>query len=278
MAMTVTVALDTDRDAPIVTVAGINPAGVTYTIERASPSGNTAGIRGHVGQTVDSLTVIARDYEAPLDLDLVYTATVYDGSGAVMEAASSAPFKILWDDCASWLIDLARPTNSLVVMIQSLTELAYDFAAGVHRVLNRRAPVLTTLPAYTPAGELDILTGSLDEREQVRALLGNAYPILVRTSPDQGIGNMYLGVTQFIEERFLTLGTAPERRFRITVVQVERPNPAIYVPLAPNTWQNVKDTFPTWADVKAAGTWDDLAYTYPVAQASPIAPWLPDDI
>jgi hypothetical protein len=276
--MTISVALDERSAAAIATVAGIPPAATAYTVQRESPSGSTVGVRGAVRAPVAGDTAIVHDYEAPLDVELVYTAIAYD-TGGELERADAAPFLIPWDKCESWLVDLARPTNSLVLTLESFTALTFDFAAGVHRVLNRRAPVLTTLPAYTPSGELVVLTDTLDERDQMRAMLGNGYPILVR-APDLGIGNMYLGLTQFIEERFLTLGARPERRFRIAATQVERPDPAYYVPRPPNTYQNVADTYATYADLAAAvGTYDELAYSWPDApQPSPIEPWLPDDI
>ena len=52
------------------------------------------------------------------------------------------------------------------------------------------------------------------------------------------------------------------------------------MPLPPNTFQNVKDTYATFADLHAAvGTFDQLAYTWPPdIQPNPISPWLPDDI
>jgi len=281
MALGITVTLDTTRQATVITVTGIPTTAVTYTIARTSPSGNTAGVRGHTqADTNGATTIIARDYEIPLNVPVVYTATVYDNTGAAVGTVTAAAFTVTWTQCESWLVDLARPTNSLTVVIQSLVELAFDFAVGVHRVLNRRAPVLTTLPAWTPSAELIVLTDTLDERDQVRDLLGNGYPFLLRTNPDLGIGNMYLGITGFIEERFLTLGTAPERRFRAQVVQVERPDPTLFVPLAPNTWQHVVDTYTSWADVMANNaSWDQLMYSFPAGvEPSPIEPWLPDDI
>ena len=278
MALTITVTLDPARAAALIDVAGLT--GATYTIERQSPSGNTAGVRGHVDAPVDAAEVTARDYEAPLNVDLVYTATDYAQDGTTVSTATAASFTVDWVLCESWLVDLARPTNSLPLVIQSLDQLTFDLANGVHRVLDRRDPVLTTLPAYTPAGELVLLTDTLEQRDMVRAILGNGYPVLLRTSPDMGIGNLYLGLTTFAEERFLTLGNRPERRFRAQVVQVARPDPAAYVPLPPNTFQNVNDTYPDFAALKAAvGTFDQLAYTWPPdVQPNPISPWLPDDI
>jgi hypothetical protein len=280
MALAVSASLETPRMNARLDVTGVPAGAATYTITRESPSGNTAAVRGAVNApTHGASEIIARDYEIPLDTPLVYTVTTYDSAGNTLEVAVD-DFTAAWGECQAWLCDLARPTNSLALTIESLNQLTFDFATGLHRVLDRRAPVLTSLPAWTPSGELDVLTDTLVERDQVRTLLGNAYPFLLRTSPDMGIGNLFLGVTQFIEERFLTLGVAPERRFRVQVVQVERPDPGLFVPMPPNTYQNVKDTFATYADLKAAvGTYDQLAYTWPDnPQASPIDPWLPDDI
>jgi len=281
MALGITVTLEPVKADALIDVTGIPAAAATYTIQRSSPSGNTAGVRGHTNATVGGVTeIIARDYEIPLNVPVVYTATVYDSTGAVLDTGTAAAFTVTWTQCDSWLVDLARPTNSITVTIESFTDLTFDLASGVHRILNRRDPVLTTLPAWTPSGELVVLSDTLDERDQVRALLGNGYPVLLRTSPDLGIGNMYLGVTAFIEERFLQLGAQPERRFRNQVVQVVRPDPTLFAPLAPNTYANVKATYATYGDLKAGvGTYDQLAYTYPAdVQASPIAPWPPDDI
>jgi len=278
VALALTLALDPARMAVRIQLDGIPAGADTYTIERKAPSGNVAAVRGADGAVVTGASAVVRDYEAPFDLDLVYTAWVYDGATAL--ETTSAPFRVEYGDCPAWLVDLARPTNSLVVTIESLRELAFGVAAGVHRVLARRAPVMTTLPAWTPTSELVTVHRTLAERDRMRALLGSGYPVLLRTSPEQGIGNMYLGVAGFVEERIFTLGDADERRFRTSVVQVERPDPGVFVPTPPNTYAVVTATYATYAEMQAAvGTYDGLAYTYPDdPEAAPITPWLPDDV
>jgi hypothetical protein len=276
VAVALAVTLEEEKLAARLEVSGI-PAGTdTLTIERRSPSGTVAGVRGAVDATVTGTTYLVRDYELPLDVTVTYTVTVYDGPTAI--GSASAIFTITYGECEAWLTDLARPTNSLQVMIESLAELTHTVPSGVHRVLDRRSPVVTALVAWTPEAELVVLTDTLAERDQVRALLGTGYPLLVRTAPEQGIGNMFLEATEFVEERLLTLGTAPERRVRVSCVQTERPNPSIYVPLAPNTYANVEATYATYADLEAGvATYDELAYTYPAGVSDPIKPWLPDD-
>lgn len=279
MAVALAVELEEERLAALLTVSGIDTAVAdTFTLVRTSPSGSEAGVRGATNAPVTAATELVRDYELPFDTPVTYKVTVYDG-GTVIGTAS-VDYRIDYNQCDAWLVDLARPTNSLPATIQSMSELSYDAATGVHRVLDRRTPVMTSLPAWTPAAELVILTGTLAERDQVRALYGSGFPILLRTSPEEGVGNMYLGVTGFREERFLTDGYAPERRFDADVVQVERPDPNLFVPTPPNTYANVKATWATYADMQAAvGTYDELAYTFPAnPDGNPVIPWLPDDI
>jgi hypothetical protein len=178
-------------------------------------------------------------------------------------------------------VDLARPINSIRVTAESLPELTYSVDAGVHYVMGRRAPVMTSLPAHTPSGDLAVLTDDLAAREEARAILGSGYPFLLRTSPDWGIGNMYCGVTGYVEGRIVTPGAAPYRRWRAAIQQVERPDPQVFVPTPPNTWAAVKASFATWAAVLAGAlTWDALANTYPAVdpEAQPVVPWPPDDV
>jgi hypothetical protein len=276
MALTLAVTLEEPKLAARLAVSDIPAAADTLTIERSSPSGNIAGVRGAIGASVSGTTYLIRDYELPLDTTVTYTVTCYDGTTDV--GSASAIFAIAYGLCEAWLTDLARPTNSLQVTIESLAELAHPVPSGIHHVLNRRDPVVTALAAWTPSSELVLLTSTLAERDRVRALFGSGYPFLVRTSPEQGIGNLYLATSEFVEERFLTNGEASERRFRASCVQVERPDPSIYVPLPPSDYADVKAGYATYAAMTAAvASYDQLLYTYP-AGADPILPWPPDDI
>ena len=182
VAVALAVTLDEARLAARLEVTGIPVGTDTLTIEREVPSGNVAGVRGASDRNVAGFSsLIVRDYELPFNLDLVYTVTVYDGTTAV--GTDSESFRIDYVDCDPWLVDLAQPTNSLPVLVESMSELAYGAAVGVHRVLNRRAPVLTALPAWTPSSELVVLTDTLTQRDQLRALFGSGYPFLLRSDP-----------------------------------------------------------------------------------------------
>ena len=133
-------------------------------------------------QPVQAAEVIARDYEVPLNLPVVYTATTYDAAGTVLETVRRPG---VHGRLAALRIVARRPRppdeQPAARRSRASPLLTSTFANGVHRVLDRRAPVVTTLPAYTPAGELDLLTDTLEQRDLVRAILGNGYPVLLRT-------------------------------------------------------------------------------------------------
>lgn len=279
-APTFSVSVEPDRDN--VRIDSSVPVGsASLEIWRVSPSGNQAHVRSWAPGPVGGATsVIARDYEAPLAIPLAYYVRAIDAGGIPGTAGGPHSVSVPAGQCEIWLVDLARPINSLNVEIESLEELEYEAATGIHRVLARRAPVLTSLPAYTPTAELVLLTDDQVERDAVRALLGSGFPFLVRTVPALGVGNLYCGLTGFIEGRIVADGAEPYRRFRVAIVQVERPDPALFVPAAPNNWANVTASFTDWAEVYTlAGTWDQLGNTYPANPwANPVQPWLPDDV
>ena len=96
---------------------------------------------------------------------------------------------------------------------------------------------------HTPSFELAFLTDTDSQREQARAALGNGVPVLLRTPPENGIGNLYFAVTGFSEQRIVPKATEPARRFVVAGTQVDRPDPSLYVPLTPATYADVKAAF-----------------------------------
>ena len=279
MALALAVGLEPERAAAHLEATGIPAGAATITLERTGPSGTAAGVRGAVGASVSGTTFIVRDYEAPLGVPLAYTATAYDAAGASVGTAAddfelpSSPF----DD--PWLVDLAFPTNSEQVLVESLRELEYEAPVGVHRVIDRRAPVLTSGLAFTPTADLVFVTADETARQRARAILGTGVPVLLRTDPEQGVGNIYLGVHGWTEERPSRYALHPDRRFRCQVVQVDRPDPSVFVPLAPMTYGEVKERFATYADLAAqTPNYDALAYQYSPTHVSPYLPWPPADV
>lgn len=275
------VALFVEPEVDAVRIETTIPAGANrVTISRTGPSGTAAAVRRFSAAVVGAGPLIARDFEAPIGVPLTYTVSTWTDPNTGAAVVTTATITIASQGCSdTWLTDLVRPANTLRTIIASLPELAHSVPASVHWILGRRPPIVTSDVANTPTFELSVLTETDTEREATRALLGNGVPVLLRTPPENGIGNVYFAVLAYTEQRLTSSGTLPARRFVISSVQVARPDPGLYVPLAPTTYAHVKASFATYAALLAArATYDALAYDYSGRTPEDVVPWPPDDV
>lgn len=277
-APTIAVATEFDRLGAKLTV-GLPTGATALTVWRvATATGNLAYIRGWQGTATTASSLSIFDWEVPLGVAVTYYATAtVAGVESDVGIGTPSPFTVM--DDRDWLVDLARPTNTFPVLVESLPALDYGGPVGVHRVLDRRDPVLTTAALWTPSATLSITTETREERDRARAILGAGVAFLLRTPPERGVGNLYLGVTGLREQRISRIAQAYDRRFVAEVVQVARPDPHVYVPLPPLTYADRQATWPLYQDATATGSsYQDLAYTFPPGRVDPSLPWPPDDV
>jgi hypothetical protein len=276
MALTATI----DHDVNAVRLDYTVPAGAaTATLSRVGPSGTPAIVRGHDNTAATPGLLIVRDYEAPIGVALTYTAQSFNAAAAVVDTQTTK-ITIPSTGCEdTWLTDLAKPTNTLQILIESLPDLEHEQASTVHDIIGRRTPIVTADIAKTPTFELSVLTETLDERDSTRSVLGNGVTVLLRTPPEDGIGNLYFAVTGFHEQRIVTSGTLADRRFVISGRQVDRPDPALWMPAAPSTYATVHARYATYSALKAArATYDAVLYDWSGAAAPDVVPWPPVDV
>ena len=252
----------------------------TAHVSRVGPSDTVADVRGWTNATVaPGATLAIRDYEAPLGVELTYTVQPKTGAGALL-AAETVTITVPAAGCAdTWLTDLIRAQNTMRVVIETLAELAYETPATVHEIITRRAPIVTSDIAHTPSFELSILTDTLEQRDKAKAAFGNGVPVLLRTPPEHGIGNLYMAVLGFSEQRIVADGVAPYRRFVVTAREVDRPSPSRWAPTAPTTYPEVKARFATYADMTAQrANYDAVLYDWTGEGAGDVVPWPPHDV
>ena len=223
--------------------------------------------------------MIVRDFEAPIGVPLTYTAEHLERRRRGAHTTETATITIPSAGCEdTWLTDLVRAGNTQQVVLEHLEELAYPVPTSVHSIIGRRTPIISGDVAHTPSFELAFLTDTLDERDQARAALGNGVPVLLRTPPENGIGNLYMAVTGFAEQRIVSTGDRarpPVRGRRPS--RSNGPTPTSTCPSAPITYAYVKTTFATYAILKAQrATYDALAYDWAGTDPSDIVPWPPD--
>lgn len=257
------------------TSPGGSPA--TLTVTRTGPSGTAATVRGY-SRTAPAGSQSIRDFEAPIGVPLVYTLTDYDTAGTAIHTETIST-TVPGGECDMWMTDLARAGNTLRVIVESLAQLEFTVPATVHEIITRRDPIITTDIAHTPALELLFLTGTLGERDQARAMLGNGIPVLLRTPPEDGIGNLYLGVLGYTEQRIVSPSRAQDRRFTVTARQVARPDPALYEPVGVAQYSHVKETFVSYgALLGGRASYDAVLYDWTGSAPVDIVPWPPEDV
>ena len=257
------------------------PAGKDrLTLWRVGPSGVGAYVRAWLEAVVAPGPVVARDFEAPIGVPIIYTATTWAAPSGTPATTDLGTITIPDGGCAdTWLTDLVRAGNTQKIVMESLDELAYSVPVGVHRILNRRTPITTADVAWAPSMEIEFLTATDEERERARACLGNGVPILLRTPPANGIGSMYLTVTEWDEERLVREARQPARRFAVAAVQVDRPDPTLFAPEPPATYATTKAAYATYAALKAArANYDAVLYDYSGLEAADVVPWPPTDV
>lgn len=274
-----TLAVDAALDAVVATVT--IPAGATALyLSRIGPSGTLAYVRGaNPLAVVGGTTEIVRDFEAPIGVPVEYTAVLANAAGEQSPATSHA-ITVPSGGCSdTWLTDIAAPSNSQRVIIERLDELDYEAASGVHHVLNRRTPIVTSDIARAPDFELSLLTETDAQRERTRATLGNGVPVLLRTPPENGIASVYFVVTEWKEQRVINLATLQDRRFVLSCTQVDRPDAILYVPVFTATYAGIRDAYASYTGLDTArDTYDDVLHDPAAAEAANIIPWPPEDV
>ena len=272
--------LDIDTSVEAVRIQVNIPAGHDrISISRVGPSGTKAYVRNAVGATTTPATlVVYRDFEAPIGVPLTYTVETWANTTPGTVTTQTGTITVPDGGCSdTWLTDLVRAQNTFKTVLEELAELEYEYPTGVHNILDRRTPVVTSDIANAPQFELSFLTATDEERLKARALLGNGVPVLLRTPPQDGIGNIYFSVTGWAEQRLVRLATEPARRFVTQCQQVDRPDPSVFRPLVPISYADAKADFATYADMKAERPSYD-AVTYGPASAEDIVPWPPTDV
>lgn len=259
------------------------PAGYDrLSVSRVGPSGNPAFVRGFQAAPVTpGATISIRDFEVPLGLPVTYTVTVWNAAVPDQrQTVTTGPVTLQTQGCDdTWLVDLIQPQNTQRIVIERLDELAFDVPEGVHWILGRHAPIVTVDLAKTPTFELNFITDTFDSRDRAKYALGNGSPVLLRTPPENGIGNLYLFPTEWKEQRIVNKATLPDRRFVVSAVQVDRPDPTLWPPVAPATWATVVDDYPTWADlIDNVPTWDAVQWDYTHSRPTSLVPWPPTDV
>ena len=249
----------TPSDFPPYVTLAIAMTGATITrvkVERLDPDGFWRTIVGG-----DSVPLVAgqgttQDHEGPLDKAVQYRASQLVPVGS--EVVTSA-WVTVNSNGRTYLKDMSNPTLIVEIpVVTSIATLTRNARAGVFSVIDRANPIVVSTRRQGPTGEMIAHTLTDAEREQVVDILTRGVVLLLQTPPPYGFGAQYVSIGDVAEAR-VGLAYEQSRRWTMPFVVVDRPEGLSAPSTIVKTWQAVKDTYPTWGDLKASGkTWRQL--------------------
>ena len=236
---------------------------VTFTLYRIA-AGNRVVVRGAVRALAASNQVF--DYEVPFGIPITYQVITYDAGGIPSQASpASTPVTVAATD--GWLQDPLDPTSGISISLSgptapfftnaSWTELRYTMDSSL-MVLSGDAYPLALGNVRRAASDvpIEIAVDTPAQANDVRELLAEAFPLLLRVPADVGFlgGAVYFAAADVTERPHFT-GVSI---FNFAAVTVRAPGASIVV--SPRVWDDLPADAATWdaAAVKYAN-WNALA-------------------
>jgi hypothetical protein len=246
--------------------------GTLLTITRQHPSGRILPVRGMNLVPLSGGAFVGWDYEMPVGVQVTYTAAVYDTTDTNTPLDVSDPATVTWDTAYEWLKDPLEPIRNLPVQVVDMSEYDYIAPTGVHTVLGRPDPITVGDIRQAATGALTLFTEAKDERERLHLLTSSGHVLLLQSTQESGVGNMYIAPTGTLKEsRVVSLRDEPSRVWEIDFQEVGIPvgDSAAFV-----SWQDVLDQYNTWQDVLLGfNSWLEFVESLDSTAAPPILVW-----
>jgi hypothetical protein len=180
----------------------------------------------------------------------------------VSELSSTSLASVNTPGPAAWgtalLDDVLDPGLRQVVYVESVSEITRDANVTTYDVLNSPYPVAVQGVMRARAGSIVLAVRDAAASASVWNLLENSTTLLLRTTPEFGIGNLHFVTPNVTEERVTRLGYMPHRRITVEFIETDVPVGDVISSYF-NSWQKVASGFATWAEVAEQRlTWSDV--------------------
>jgi len=243
-----------------VTITGLDNAGEsTITVWRAPIGEARAPVRGLRSVVVVDATYVV-DHEVPLGRPVTYTLEVT--AGAVVPDTLEVTVTVPSDD--AWLQDPLEPSTAVALALdvvdggvwfhsRALSRLGYAAAGDLVQVLGSRLPTALGGRPSTAAGvPFDVFADSVEECNRVRLLIGEAFPLLLRTVPALSpLPSLAYLRAEAVERPVTSLMGGTLTVWELTGDLVRPPSVNLLVPTW--TYEQVTALWATYADAAAAG-------------------------
>lgn len=210
----------TEKGRVKITVTGV---GDLVTVTRQHPSGRIMAVRGMNLQPLSGGLFVGWDYEAPIGVQVTYLAAIYAAADTVNPLAVSNAATLTYTTAYAWLKDPFEPIRNMAVTIGDMSQYTYDSRTGVHQVMGRPAPITVGEVRSSAADTVTILTSTQEDRDRFHYITASGHPLLLQSTQQSGIGNMYLAPTRVTETRLVKTGSRTERSWAVDYQEVDMP-------------------------------------------------------
>jgi hypothetical protein len=258
----------TEKGRVKITVSG---TGDLITVTRQHPSGRIMAVRGMNLQPLSGGLFIGWDYEAPIGVQVTYLAALYAAADTVNPLALSNAATLTYTTGYSWLKDPFEPVRNMAVTIGDMTQYTYDSRTGVHQVMGRPAPITVGEVRSSAADTVTILTSTQEDRDRFHYITSSGHPLLLQSTQQSGIGNMYLAVLRVTETRLVKTGSRTERSWALDYQEVDMPvgDAGAFV-----TYQDLLNQYNTYQDaLNVFDTYFALFESLDSSTPAPIITW-----
>jgi hypothetical protein len=159
----------------------------------------------------------------------------------------------------TWLKSVGRPFLNRPIELGQISPIRRSPRHAVYSIIDRSMPIALTEVRTAPSVNVQVITHTTTERQELDLLLASGDQVLLQSPPGGKLPtNMHAVIGETSEDHFnLHSGCTDPRVYELPLQQVAPPDASVVPTTA--TWQTVINRYPTWADVIAAHpTWADL--------------------
>ena len=239
-------------------------------VTRTHPSGREIPVRNMTLVPLSGGSFIGWDYEIPIGVPVLYQATSYLDADGALQADTSNAVLITWDTTNEWLKDPLEPIRNLPIRVVDMSSYHYSTPASVHTVLGRPDPVTIGEVRRAADGVVTLLTVTKEERDRLHYITASGNVLLLQSTQDSGVGNMYIALLDIQENRISTRDV-PDREWILGYQEVGPPvgDAGAFV-----TYQDLVNTYATYQDiVDSWNTYIELTEGLGQTTPPPILTW-----
>ncbi len=161
------------------------------------------------------------DYEAPLNVSVIYTVTTNNG------AQSSAPAStIVVPDGVYWLKNVSQEGLSTMVLVSTLTVKRSARILSTNKVLGRQNPVLITDVRGGREGAMTLLSVTTSGNDSVNAVTAPGDTLFFQAPSSTNFPDMYF-IAGDIEEVWTGAASEPTHTFSFPYTEVDSPSTSL---------------------------------------------------